>query len=377
MDAADHLVSGQAVTPRETPLQEQPGRLSFCSAWTDEFLGVTSTAVFVVDRRDRIIYLNRSAGVLSGWELERALDAPLDQVVRLAGDQKNLLDSLPPVSGAVTLLVLNKEAEPVSVVATVHALGESQDRLVMLQEDGEQEAAQKLRSYFLANITHEFRTPLSSLSASVEFLLEEMGRLSKTEIEELLRSVHLSVTGLQTLIDNLLESMSIEAGRFTIRCRAVELDSVVEEALQVMNPLLVRRGQRVRVDLQPQLPLVHGDETRLKQVLVNLLSNASKYGPIGQTIEVCAARQKNVVRVEVLDQGPGIPETERERLFHRYIRPHGKNGPQYGVGLGLSVVKAIVEEHGGKVSVEERPQGGSIFWFTVPVIGVRYESSDR
>jgi K+-sensing histidine kinase KdpD len=229
-------------------------------------------------------------------------------------------------------------------------------------------ALQQLRSYFLASITHEFRTPLSALNASVEFLLDEIDHLSKEEIKDLLRSIHLSSTGLQTLIENLLESINIEAGRVTVRLRLIDLDDVVEEAGRVVRPLLNRRSQKLEVSCPPWLPQVKGDATRLQQALVNLLSNASKYGPMEQIIDLTIDHVAGeFVRVSVADRGPGISPTDREKLFHRFVRLDTPGTAQYGVGLGLSVVKAIIEEHGGKVGVDARPSGGSIFWFTIPV----------
>jgi signal transduction histidine kinase len=227
---------------------------------------------------------------------------------------------------------------------------------------------QQLRSYFLASITHEFRTPLSALNASVEFLLDEIDHLSKEEIKDLLRSIHLSSTGLQTLIENLLESINIEAGRVTVRLRLIDLDEVVEEAVRVVRPLLNRRQQQLDISCPPWLPQVKGDPTRLQQALVNLLSNASKYGPMEQTIDLAIEHMPNkFVRISVADRGPGISPSDQEKLFHRFVRLDTPGSAQYGVGLGLSVVKAIVEEHGGAVGVDARPGGGSIFWFSIPV----------
>jgi signal transduction histidine kinase len=229
-------------------------------------------------------------------------------------------------------------------------------------------ALQQLRSYFLASITHEFRTPLSALNASVEFLLDEIDHLSKEEIKDLLRSIHLSSTGLQTLIENLLESINIEAGRVTVRLRPIDLDEVVEEAVHVVRPLLSRRQQQLVVYYPPGLPQVMGDATRLQQALVNLLSNASKYGPMEQDIDLAIELLANgIVRISVADRGPGISPSDREKLFHRFVRLDTPGSAQYGVGLGLSVVKAIIEEHGGAVGVDARTGGGSIFWFTIPV----------
>jgi two-component system sensor histidine kinase KdpD len=116
------------------------------------------------------------------------------------------------------------------------------------------------------------------------------------------------------------------------------------------------------------MPLVNADPTRLTQVLVNLLSNASKYSPMESTIEL---RLQNMngqnLRVSISDQGPGIPLPERSKLYNRFMRLGESEKAQYGIGLGLSVVKTIVEAHHGEVGMDDRPGGGSIFWFTIPL----------
>jgi K+-sensing histidine kinase KdpD len=239
---------------------------------------------------------------------------------------------------------------------------------LVIRDISEEAAARRLRSYFLANISHEFRTPLTALNASVELLLEDIEELSLAEIAELLNSIHLSVTGLQTLIDNLLESTSIEAGHFHIRCRPTDLGDVLTNALQVMRPLLERRRQHLSLAIFPQIPLVNADPTRLTQVLVNLLANASKYSPMETTIDLSLQNiNREKLRVSVSDQGPGIPLSERSKLYSRFMRLGETEKTQYGIGLGLSVVKTIIEAHQGEVGMEERPGGGSIFWFTIPV----------
>jgi two-component system, OmpR family, sensor histidine kinase KdpD len=229
-------------------------------------------------------------------------------------------------------------------------------------------ARARLHTYFLANISHEFRTPLAGLSASVELLLEELDYLSHEEIRELLKSLHMSVTGLQTLIDNLLESSSIEAGHFRIRRRPADFHMVVEESVQTMAPLLERRRQRVLVAEPAAYPPLELDPVRVAQVLVNLLSNASKYSPVGTDVALQVTVEGAGLRVTVADRGPGLSAAERETLFQRWVR-RGEDNTQYGVGLGLLVVKAIVDGHGGEVGVLPRPGGGSRFWFTLPGAG--------
>jgi K+-sensing histidine kinase KdpD len=197
-------------------------------------------------------------------------------------------------------------------------------------------------------------------------LLEEAEGLSPAEMQELLGSVRLSVVNLRTLIDNLLESTSIEAGRFAIRRRSVALNEVVAQAIRVVQPLLVRRQQSLALAEPTALPSISADPIRLVQVLVNILSNASKYSPPGTSIDLRIGSQDDALRVAIADQGPGIPEAERANLFRRFMRLDTPVEEQYGVGLGLAVSKAIIEGHGGQIGVEGRPGGGSVFWFTLP-----------
>ena len=186
----------------------------------------------------------------------------------------------------------------------------------------------------------------------------------------MLNSIHRSVTGLQTLIDNLLESIRIQAGRYQIHRQTIEFGDVVFDAVGVMNPLLDRRRQSLTLSEPEYYPVTMADPTRMTQVLVNLLSNASKYSPMETTIDLIVDQpNEHMLRVSVADRGLGISPTEREDIFRRFVRLSDQNGAQYGVGLGLSVVKAIVEEHGGEVGVKDHPGGGSIFWFTIPIDG--------
>jgi signal transduction histidine kinase len=113
--------------------------------------------------------------------------------------------------------------------------------------------------------------------------------------------------------------------------------------------------------------LIMGDSAYLTQVLVNLLTNAAKYSPIGEAIEVTTDPMGERLRIAVADRGPGIPEGERRQLFRRFVRLDNQDGEQYGSGLGLYVVKTIIEAHGGNVGVDARPGGGSSFWFELPL----------
>jgi signal transduction histidine kinase len=178
----------------------------------------------------------------------------------------------------------------------------------------------------------------------------------------------LGIIGLHTLVDNLLESASIEARRFTVSPRATDLGNIIAEAAQTMQPLLKKYGQRLTVELPMEIPIVQSDPRRTVQVLINLISNASKYGPPDEEITLHVTSEPEWVHVSVIDRGTGIPPKDRENLFRRFVYPDaGDAASQAGAGLGLSVVKAIVEAQGGQVGVFDREGTGAVFWFTIPV----------
>jgi PAS domain S-box-containing protein len=343
--------------------------------WLDELAPGLIEGIVLFDDSQRIIYLNLRAEKISGWSREEACGKPISELFQIRDSNfLNQARRIPP-NQVLQAGIRHPEGHPISIEMTVTPFAtQFEDACVtalIFRDLREEDAAKKLRASFLANITHEFRTPLSSLNASVEFLLEEFNNLSRSEIETLLTSVYLSVTGLQTLIDNLLESIQIEAGRFNVSMRPTDLEKIINEANRVMSPLLNRRQQILHISLPDSLPKINCDPTRLIQVLVNLLSNASKYGPTQQSIDV-DVKQINggMVRISVLDRGPGIPRQERKNIFQRYYRLGTKSSAQDGIGLGLWVVRVIIEEHGGSIGVEDTPEGGANFWFTVPIVKV-------
>jgi signal transduction histidine kinase len=275
--------------------------------------------------------------------------------------------------GAKKKLVVRLSGERQAVLSFTGArlapaeAGDTQVALVF-RDISEEELIRRILGDFLANIAHEFRTPLSAAAASSELLMDQLQDLSQAELRELLNSLHLGILGLQTLVDNLLESASIEAGRFYISPHRSDLGRIIAGAVQLIQPLLDKYGQRLVVELPADIPVVFADERRIIQVLVNLISNASKYGPSDEEIKISAFADQNWVKIQVADCGPGIPIDRQDQLFRRFMYPNRLDrSEKVGAGLGLSVVKATVESHGGQVGVQDRPGGGSIFWFSLPM----------
>lgn len=236
----------------------------------------------------------------------------------------------------------------------------------VMRDETHLEATRRLRDAILANISHEFRTPLSAQLASLELLRERLPELSVEEANQLLSSLQRGALRLTQLIDNLLESVRIEADEAGLRRGPVNLDEVVEEAVESTRPLLDQKHQDLVVELPYPLPAASGDAPRLVQVFVNLLANANKFAPEGSTVSVGGAVAGGEVVLWVEDQGPGLPDGAQSDLFSRFWRAAGEEPESGGVGLGLYIVKSIVERHGGRIAAASRA-GGTRMTVSLPV----------
>lgn len=191
--------------------------------------------------------------------------------------------------------------------------------------------------------------------------------LTPNELREMVETIQLSTLHLQTLVENLLESTTIEAGCFQVHRRPINLQGVVQDAADLMSPLFKRRNQQLVMSVPEKLPTVWADANRLIQVLVNLFSNASKFSPMNGKIELEVTLDAQWVSFAVIDSGPGLPTDRFADLFKRFVTASQSHDTQYGIGLGLSVVKSIVEMHGGQVGAENLPKSGARVWFTIPI----------
>lgn len=328
--------------------------------------------VVTVNSNGQVTFWSEGAHNLLGWLPDEAIGHHVNEFFTLSeNDPTQFLDHIPLTGQKKQMGVLTRSGKPIILALTGSRLippgGDTIQAALVFRDVTEEESVRRLRSYFLANISHEFRTPLSTLTASMELLLDEQEDFTLTEVRQLLKPTHVSLLSLQALIDNLLEGSSIEAGQFVLRYRLFHIHEAIENAVNIAQPLLEQRHQMLSLAEPPQLSEVEGDPARLTQALVNLIINASKYGPIGQPIELQLAQQAGMLWVGVTDRGPGIPPTERSSLFRRFVRLDSGDQEQYGIGLGLFIVKTIVEAHGGQAGVSDRPGGGSIFWFEIPL----------
>ncbi len=340
--------------------------------WVDHLLTSIVEGIVTLDFNNHITFFSHGAERITGWTKTEALHRHCDELFHIAEGGAPFSQCM-PLPGQKSQIVIQVAGERQVVLAITRAQrspsGEDQPETVLVFRDVSQEVTiHSLLGYFIANIAHEFRTPLSALAASIELLMDQAPDLSTEELDELLKSLHLGVLSLQTLVDNLLESASIETGHFRVSPRPYDLEQIIREAITTMQPLIDKYGQCLTMEADGPLPVVLADPRRIVQVLVNLISNAIRYGPDMGEIMLSASVGEEQVTVRVADRGPGISGEQRELLFRRFEFPVATGvQSKVGAGLGLSVVKAIVEAHGGRTGMDDRPGGGSIFWFTLPI----------
>jgi signal transduction histidine kinase len=330
-------------------------------------------AVVTLDADGAITSLNRSAERL--LELKRAdgLNTPLGLWLHSGAGQPLALEQI-PLSGVGRLVVATSSGSAYTLEASRATFlpgmadGPAED-VIVLRDVSDEAALHALKERFLANVTHEFRTPLAALIASLEVLRDEDDSLTPAERAQLLDATQVGVRRLDSLVQNLLDGASLQAGYFRVEPEPCRLEPLVAEAVELMQPLIQQRAQTLEVAIPDDPPPVSGDGRRLVQVLVNLLSNASKFGPRGDTIVLETVSEGDVVRVRVSDHGPGVSPRRRPRLFDRFLRPGEETVAEQGVGLGLAIVRAIIERHGGEVRVEPAPTGTTTFSVTVRVAG--------
>lgn len=324
-----------------------------------------------------ITYINPDGERILGLPADKILHRHYSRVFRPAPASVTTLDNvLQPTAGRSQpdrLVILNAHDRPQTLsiavypIQTAEAHSVSPDRMLVFRQVSDALSNNHNQSGFLANLAHEFRTPLSSIAATIELLSEEGASLSQAELAELSNTAGLATRHLQTLIDNLLESALIEADSFRLRRHPILLRDVIRVAVNILSPLLKRRQQALHIDEPAEFITILADPDRLCQAIVNLLDNASKYSPLGSPISLSFKRQHNQLICEVLDSGPGLPPDMLGNLFQRFASFSDLQGARYGIGLGLPVVKTIIEAHGGQVGASNRPEGGARFWFTLPL----------
>jgi PAS domain S-box-containing protein len=272
-------------------------------------------------------------------------------------------------------LVRTEAGEPqfvISVVEDITTRKQAEEALaasLAAQQAANRQLAElnQAKSDFVSIVSHEFRTPLTVIQGFSEMLRDE--EIDPEEIKEYAGDINTEAVRLNRMINDLLDLERMESGRMTLHRQATDLNSVIRDVVERMRPNAP--GHTLALDLDPALPIFEGDQDKLVQVLTNLLHNAVKYSPDGGEVLVASRGEGPLAHVAVHDQGLGIPADALETIFERYARiESAANRHIQGTGLGLPIVRQIVEMHGGRVWAESTLGTGSVFHITIPLDGL-------
>jgi signal transduction histidine kinase len=228
--------------------------------------------------------------------------------------------------------------------------------------------AEAVKNQFLSMVSHELRTPVSVILSSANILSFQYGPYAPDGQKRHIDKITRNSQRLMGLLADLLDATQMEAGTFQLHCRPVQLDAVIDDAIDSVEHIAKERHQHIDRQIPPDLPTFAGDPDRLVQVLSNLLSNASKFTPVGGLIRVDVQIRDGAAHCAVTDTGPGIAAEKQGLLFQRFSRldePVHSEGRS--MGLGLFIARALIEAHGGQLAVDSTPGEGSCFHFTLPL----------
>jgi signal transduction histidine kinase len=354
-------------------LLELTGTLRRREAEAQAVLGGIIEGVYAVDQQRNVRYLNVQAARLLRIDPREAVGRfcgdvlqPLEEEGRRPCDYRCPILKARSEGSAQCVERLRRGTETRTAVITSAAPVEGL-QVQVIRDETELEAVRRARDSVLANISHEFRTPLAAQLASIELLLDNLDAMPPAQRRELTESLQRGTLRLTRLIDNLLESVRIESGQLAIRRQSIDLAEVIEDACALIGSLLALRRQRLEVSLPEELPFIEGDKLRLTQVFVNLLANANKFAPEDTTVRIGCMADEGRLAIWVEDEGPGPSSPTGEGLFAPFSRGAEQEPEPGGLGLGLWIVRSIVERHGGAVILERTAAGRTRFTMTLPV----------
>lgn len=303
----------------------------------------------------------------------RAISAPLARVAETA---RSIAD------GDLSQRAKVRPGDEIGTLGT--AFNQMADRLQALYEDLESrvkertnelssanlelERVAKTKSEFLANMSHELRTPLNAIIGYSELLADpSFGPAKPSEVRKQARAIYASGRHLLDLINDVLDLAKIEAGKLALHVEDVGLKKLIKDSVGLMQPQATSKDLRLRVKVAKAPDLIRADEKLLRQILLNLISNAVKFTPEGGTVVVEAWSSDSGICVSVTDTGIGIDSRFLDQIFEQFVQVDGSySRKQQGTGLGLTLTKQLVELHGGQITVESEEGKGSRFTFTIP-----------
>jgi PAS domain S-box-containing protein len=344
----------------------------------DAIIEHSADGVMIVDPELRILVFNRALGQMTGWPAEQAIGKPCYQVLALDRPSGRDLCAAEPgalaFEGETPWVAEGELCRPagsrVAVRVTYSPLYDQEGRLSYVLANVVDitrfREAEEMKSTFISVVSHELKTPVSLIKGYANTLAREDANWDVATVREGLQVISEESDRLNGLINNLLDASRIQAGGFRLERADVSIPRLAAKVVE--NFRLQTAGHQFVLDFAQDLPVISGDEERLRQVFNNLVSNAIKYAPDGGEIRIGGWSDGKEVTVYVADQGIGIPPEEQAKLFQRFYRVDSSlRRKTQGAGLGLYLCRSIVEAHGGRIWLRSEPCKGTTVFFALPL----------
>ncbi len=330
-----------------------------------------SDGVIVTDAKIRIMHINHVVARLFGCSEQSVINAPAGQVIR---DERilSLIRSGSQDEQMTKYLQYERDGEQYYFRPKVTRIYDNEGHLygvvTLLQDVTQFKQLDRMKSDFIATLSHEFRTPLTSINMSVDILNQEiMGPLNPRQ-KELIDSAREDCHRLTRLARELLQLSKLESGKIEIHNEELDVASVIEFSLRPLLMQFHEKNVRLEKDIPAGVPRIVADEQQISWVITNLVNNALKYTDAGGTVTIRVREEGGAMRMQIEDTGRGIQPENLERIFDKFVQVKGpSDGGPGGVGLGLAIAKEIVELYGGRIWAESVQGKGSIFSFVLPL----------
>lgn len=333
-------------------------------------------AVIVADSYDRLNMANKAASRLFGFDIEDSKLASLSDIINDNNSrfveliQQSRQSKIPHVKRELTFIQDETEKIFECFISCMFANdGEVSGIVAVMHDVTREKEISKMKNEFVSHVSHELKTPLASINAYAEMLADGEAQDEET-ISEFCGVIQSQAQRLNRLIEDILNISRIESGLIKVNKEQASLTVLIKEAVEMIKSYAAEKDIKIKQDSPIIFDQVLADKDMMTQVIVNFLSNAVKYTPEKGSIDISTEvdESEKIVRIEVTDTGVGIPEAELEQVFNKFYRVSSNNKYAKGTGLGLNLVKQIVENiHGGRVFVTSKVGEGSTFGFEIPL----------
>jgi len=341
---------------------------------TETIFAAMQDGLLVVDTRHRISLVNRSFRHLFGLG-NSIVGHPILEIIREADLDRLIAETLRTGTPQGHELIISDSQSnsprrmQLSAVAMKNEADTTTGAVVLFHDITQLKQADEIRRDFVANVSHELRTPLSILRGYIETLLDDP-ETSRNELERILEVMKRHSNRLGVLVDDLLTLAQLESANPNLQLSDVRLSELFAAIVHDWAKKFAEKKLSVDIAIAANLPIIRADETRLREVLYNLLDNSLKYTQPGGKIRLQAQRSGDEIAVSVSDTGPGISEADLPRVFERFYRADKARSRELGgTGLGLSIVKHIAQMHGGRVEAESKLGRGTTVRVLLPLDG--------